>query len=141
MFRTDLRLVFDCIRFSNDKERLYQIIQENENYHQLDEDVYDVIARYARVFGDKKMDVLEGGKVDMCKAMQELRADWIAEGKAEGKAEECRDFIFEFLKELGSISEGLTKRITQECDLRVLREWSRLAARVISVQEFEAGIY
>ena len=85
VFQTDLKMVFDCIRFSEDKERLYRTIQENEGYNQLDEDAYDVIARYTRIFGDKKIDVLEGGKVNMCKAMQELREDWKEEGRAEGR--------------------------------------------------------
>ena len=156
VFQTDLKMVFDCIRFSNDKERLYRTIQENEGYNQLDEDAYDVIARYTRIFGDKKIDVLEWGKVNMCKAMQELREDWKeegrAEGKAEGKAEGMRegkakgkaegrqDMVLELLNEIGTLSERLERRIRQECNLQVLCAWAKLAMRSETIREFEQAM-
>ena len=132
VFQTDLKMVFDCIRFSGDKERLYKTIQENEMHQQLDEDAYDVIARYAKIFGDKKLEVTKGGKVDMCKAMQELRVDWTAEGR--------QDMVFELLKEVGMISEGLVRRIRQERNLQVLCAWAKLAMQVQTIQEFEQAM-
>ena len=89
-------------------------------------------------------DKIEGGKVNMCKAMQELMADskaaGRAEGRAEGRTEERRDVLIELLRGLGSLSDSLWERIRRECDLQVLRDWTRLAVQVRSVQEFEAKI-
>ena len=68
----------------------------------------------------------------MCKAMQEL----MAESRAEGRCE----MIIELLKELGTLSEELISRIQQENDLQVLKGWTRLAARVESIREFEIAI-
>lgn len=139
VFQTDLKLVFDCIRHAVDKERFYQNVLENEEYRRLDEDAYDVIVRYTKVLGDQEIaaeNKVEGGKVNMCKAMQELMAESKAEGKAEGRC----DMIIELLKELGNLPEELVRRIQQEKDLQVLIRWNRLAARVGSVQEFELGM-
>jgi len=85
-------------------------------------------------------DKIEGEKVNMCKAMQELMADSKAAGRAEGRAEERRDMLMELLRGLGSLSDSLWERIRRECDLQVLRDWTRLAVQVESVQEFEAKI-
>jgi len=139
VFQTDLRLVFDCIRHAEDKERFYQNVLGNEEYQWLDEDAYDVIARYTKVLGDREVAVenkAEGGKVNMCKAMQELMADERAEGKAEGRC----DMIIELLGELGSLSEELVHCIRQEKDMQVLSRWNRLAARVETAREFELAM-
>ena len=139
MFQTDLKLVFDCIRHAEDRERFYRTVTENEAYAWLEEDAYDVIARYTKVLGDQEITVenkREGGKINMCKAMQEL----MAESRAEGKAEGTRELVVELLKELGILSEELHHRIQQENDLQVLRGWNRLAARVESIREFEMSM-
>lgn len=56
----------------------------------MDEDAYDVIARYTKVLGEQGITAenkLEGGKVNMCKAMQELMADSKEAGKGPAGAE------------------------------------------------------
>ncbi len=68
--------------------------------------------------------------------MQDLKADWCAEGRAEGRA----DSILELLKDLGTVSEELIRCIMRERDIDVLRSWLKLAARAGSVQEFELGM-
>ena len=105
----------------------------------MDEDAYDVIARYTKVLGDREVAVenkAEGGKVNMCKAMQELMADSKAAGKAEGRC----DMIIELLRELGTLPEELIHRIQREKNLQILSRWNRLAARAESVQEFELAM-
>ena len=132
VFQTDLKLVFDCIRYADDKQQFRSHVLKNPEYASLDEDAYDVIARYTNVLDDNVVAVehkLEGGKVDMCKAMKELMADERTEGR--------RDMILELLKELGSLSEELIQRIRAESNLQVLSGWNRLAACAESVQEFE----
>lgn len=135
VFQTDLKLVFDCIRHAEDKERFHQNVLENEEYQWLDEDAYDVIARYTKVLGDQEIaaeNKMEGGKVNMCKAMQELMADERAEGRC--------DMIIELLKELGNLPEELVHRIREEKELQVLSRWNRLAARAASIREFERAM-
>ena len=138
-FQTDLRLVFDCIRFSKNKEKFHQYVLENPDFSQIEEDAYDVIARYTNVLDGKEIKLenkMEGGKINMCKAMEEIIADKQAEGRAEGRA----DSVLELLKGLGIVSEELIQRIMKERDTEVLRSWLKMAARAGSVQEFELGM-
>lgn len=138
-FQTDLRQVFDCIRFSEDKDRFYKYVMDNPEFSQLDEDAYDVITRYTNVLEGidiKTQNDMEGGKVNMCKAMQELREDWREEGRAEGRAES----VLTLLKRLGDVSEDLMRRIMKEQDKNLLTDWLMLAASAGSVQEFELGM-
>ncbi|MBP3701028.1 MAG: hypothetical protein J6I64_04000 [Lachnospiraceae bacterium] len=135
-FRTDLKLVFDCIRFSKEKEKFYQYVIDNPAFSQLDEDTFDVIARYTNVLKREEVSMeskQKGGKINMCKAMEDLIADGRAEGRAEGRASS----VVELLKELGGVSEELVQRIMGERDINVLRGWIKLAARAGSIQEFE----
>ena len=54
-----------------------------------------------------------------------------------GRIEENKESILEFLSELGPVSETIQKTITQESDLVKLRTWTKLAARVTSIAQFE----
>ena len=70
VFKTDLRQVFDFIRYSKDRGKLKDLIENNPEYKQLDEQAYDVIKEYAHVTELKVK--AEGGKVNMCQALQEI---------------------------------------------------------------------
>lgn len=86
-FKTDLRQVFDCIRMVHDKDGLHRLVWQDEAYQRLDEDAYDMISRYTNMLGEIKIEskyITEEGKVNMCKAMQELLADERAAGIVEG---------------------------------------------------------
>ena len=71
VFKTDLRQVFDFIRYSKDREKLKDLIENNPEYEQLDEQAYDVIKEYAHVT-ELKVKAEKGGKVNMCQALQEI---------------------------------------------------------------------
>lgn len=57
-------------------------------------------------------------------------------GKAIGHAEATLDL----LEEVGVVSEELREKILNQKELEILKVWHRLAARVKSVEEFQAGI-
>lgn len=61
----------------------------------------------------------------------------IQEGIQRGRCMAGRELILEFLEELSHVPEDLRREITQEQDLDTLKRWSRLAARVLSVGEFQ----
>lgn len=90
MFQTDVKQVFDFIRFSKDKRKLKELIEHDPAYALLEEDAYDMVAGYA---GEEEMFKIKdkykkGGKVDMCQGLREWMEDERNEGKTEGKAEE-----------------------------------------------------
>lgn len=85
VFMTDLKQVFDCIRYSDDKEKLYELVMNDPAYKEMDEDTYDVIAEYTST--EQLMEVKqykEKGKVDMCKAIEEMIQDGRMEGLNQG---------------------------------------------------------
>jgi hypothetical protein len=65
--------------------------------------------------------------------------EWKAEGKAEGRAEALRDLL-EML--FGQLPAELVAKLTETHDANVLRQWTVLAARVTSLEQFrrDAGI-
>ena len=93
VFKTDLRQVFDFIRCSKDREKLKDLIENNPEYEQLDEQAYNVIKEYAHVTELKVK--AEGGKVDMCQALQEIMAEEREIGRREEreKIEEEKEIV------------------------------------------------
>ncbi len=88
-FRTDVKQVFDFIRFSKDKKKLKELLEKDAAYRHLDEDACDMVKTYV---GEKEMlkwkeKYRKGGKIDMCQGLREWLEDERAEGKKEGKAE------------------------------------------------------
>lgn len=90
MFKTDVKQVFDVIRFSKDKYKLNELVQQEQAYQMFDEDAYDMVAAYVGEWETMfrwKEKHKKGGKVDMCQGLRELLADERMEGMAEGRAE------------------------------------------------------
>lgn len=88
VFQTDLKQVFDFIRYSENKEKLRELVEKDMAYREMDEDAYDMAVTYAdakELISIKKLHEKEG-KVDMCKALTELIADGREEGIKEGMA-------------------------------------------------------
>lgn len=135
-FLTDLRQVFDCIRYSNNRQSFQEYVLNNSEFKQLDEDAYDVISRYTNFLKRDEISAKskrEGGKIDMCQAVTELMEESKAEGRAEGRA----GLVLDLLKRIGQISDELFQRIMQERDTEVLCNWATLAVGANSVAEFE----
>ena len=84
VFQTDLKQVFDFIKYSNDKNKLKSLVATDAKFSHLKEDTYDVIEKYGRVKGlNKEKYKDEEGKMDMCKAME----DWAKEERELGLQE------------------------------------------------------
>lgn len=90
-FRTDLHEVFGFIQRADDKDKAQKFIEENrEQFMQMEEDAYDVIAELTSAGNLKKLRdkyKTEGGRLDMCKAIDDMVRDGRREGKREGKRE------------------------------------------------------
>ena len=62
------------------------------------------------------------------------------EGRIEGRTEAIRETIFNFLTDYGTISDELKTFLLQEKDEEKLFQWSKIAARVNSIEEFQEKI-
>ena len=87
MFQTDVRQVFDFIRYSENKTALKKLVMEDPYYQAVEADAWEVIVQYAKVGNLVKAEEYyrEDGKIDMCTAIRELMEDERREGFAEGE--------------------------------------------------------
>lgn len=86
VFRTDLRQVFDFIRYAEDKNALAKLVEHDPCFREMEEDAYDVVTCYAHVeeLAERKESYRKDGKVDMCTAIREMVQDGIELGKTQG---------------------------------------------------------
>jgi hypothetical protein len=82
VFHTDIRDVFDFIRCSDDKKRLKELVNGREYFKHMEKDAFDIALNYshAEELGFAKEKYEDGGKVNMCVAIQEMLADSRNEG-------------------------------------------------------------
>ena len=90
-FRTDLKLVFGFVQNADDKEKLQAFARaEEEALSELAEDAYDLISVMT---GTEELDRIKKekqerkGKVNMCKAIDDMLADAREEGRERGRSE------------------------------------------------------
>ena len=105
-FSTELKQVFKYLKYSSDKEKLSQIVNEDE--------VYKHISRRTAVMintvSGTKMKISEGkDEVDMCKAIEDMRKEerekGIEEGIEKGIEKGRNEGIIETLS--GLVNDGL----------------------------------
>lgn len=87
VFRTDVRQVFDFIRFSENKQELMKLVETDAYYKNMDEDAYNVVAHYAnadKLIAIKDYHRKENGQMNMCTALREMIEDGREEGRIEG---------------------------------------------------------
>ena len=129
VFKTDVRQVFDFIRYSNDKYALKKLVETDDYYKNMEEDAFDVAVQYTNA-----MELIEAkeyyekeGSVDMCKALTEL----IEDGKQEGKDEKLKELVEKKVKKGFSVpeiadmleeSEEKIKEIVEQLGLICLKE-------------------
>lgn len=87
VFQTDVKLVFNFIRCSDDKEKLNHLIKSDPAFQKLDRKAYEFMSHYGNAHsllqckGYKE----KGDVVNMCKAFDELYEDWKEIGKEQEK--------------------------------------------------------
>lgn len=107
IFHTDLKQVFDFIRFFNDKKKLKKLVESDPAYQTMEESAYDVAVAFA---GAEKMAKVKrnhekGRKVNMCQALEEMLKDERNEGRNEGRTEgriEGIEILIQTCAELGA---------------------------------------
>ena len=122
VFKTDLKQVFDFIRYSEDPGKLYELVRTDPAYQELDEDAYDVIADYvdSMELREIKKENQEGGKVNMSNVAMKL----IQMGRKEGMEQGIEQGIERGIEQ--GIERGIEQGIEQgrEQGLQALIEMS-----------------
>ncbi len=125
VFQTDIKQVFDCIRYAENPEKLRELIMRDPAYQELDEDTYDVIAEYTKTaeLMEVKSYGQEGDKVNMCGAIEKLIQDGRMEGLNQGieqGIEQGIKALIETCTELGCTREKTLERLVSK--LQISRE-------------------
>ena len=118
VFQTDLKQVFDFIKYSEDKKKLKELIEAEPAYQEMDEDAYDMAAAYANaeeLIAVKKYHGKDG-KINMCKAIKEMLEDERQEGREEGRQVGLQALI-ETCQELGMTKEQATDKVVQKFNI------------------------
>lgn len=86
IFQTDVKYVFDFIRCAENKEKLYELVQNEPYYREMDEEAYNIVSLYTNSLELAKIEAEKGkeGKRDVCQAIKELIEDGRQEGIKEG---------------------------------------------------------
>lgn len=116
VFQTDIKQVFDCIRYAENPEKLRELVMSDPAYRELDEDTYDVIAEYTKTTELMKVKSYgrEGDKINMCGAIEKLIQDGRMEGLNQGieqGIEQGAKALIETCTELGSMREETLERL------------------------------
>lgn len=86
-YHTGLRQVFEAVRYSKNKEKLKNIMEQNkEAYSKIDSDTKDMLDVVANVKIPEKFKTVEDGeeRYDMCKAFEDMRLEGFEEGIEKG---------------------------------------------------------
>lgn len=118
VFRTDIKQLFDCVRYSEEPDKLYELVANDPAYREMEADTYDMIAQYTKT--NELMQIKEygkkEGKVDMCKAIAELIERGRRQGMEQGIEQVIRALI-ETSREFGSTKEETIGRIIEKMEL------------------------
>ena len=134
VFKTDVKQVFDCLRYAEEPDKLYELTANDPSYREMEADTYDVIAEYTRTNDLMKVKTYneKEGKVDMCKAIAELvergRREGIEQGIEQGIAQGVKQGIaqgiergiqgmIETVHELGSTKEDAVRRLIDKMQI------------------------
>lgn len=100
VFKTDVCQVFDFIRCSKDDESMRQLMTKDPEYGKMEEDAYNMAAAYT---GSENLlavkdDYIEGGRVNMCKAIDDLILKGKLEGRVEGELDKTKTIVKNMLR-------------------------------------------
>ncbi len=132
VFRTDIRLVFDYIRYAGQPEKLKELTESNPAYKQMEEDAFDMAVTYAKVrdWIQRKEPHKEKRTVDanehLNKMIQYGMGKGIKQGREEGREEGIEQGIEQGIKALIETCQdlGVTKDATAE---RIVEKFSMSA--------------
>jgi hypothetical protein len=88
-FRTDLKNLFEFLRYSDDKEEIKQRVQNDKEYRTLSEDTTFLLEKLTntKIFKNEKNREQKWRRGDMCKAFEDYKEEGRQEGRMEGRQE------------------------------------------------------
>ena len=113
-FKSSIRYVLECSKYQDDKAKLDEITRKNEEYHHLDKETIQVINTHMNMH--LKYEEEKGGGYNMCKAIDDMRADSRLEGKIENMyelgctIEEISELVGESIERVNEVINAYKER-------------------------------
>ena len=89
MFKTDVKLVFDLIRYSEDKEKL-RTLGKDLRYQKMDEDAREMLKAHIKLPEELEMKIYEDEEMEVAKGFRDWAEEERTIGREEGKLEGIR---------------------------------------------------
>lgn len=112
-FHSEIKMLFELYDRRNDKTEFYKYLKYNEGCRQIDEETIWALGKMLNISTEKlrnRESQKEGGKSDMCRAIEELVADGRTEGRLEGDAERI-------VKSIESTMDNLKVEAARACEI------------------------
>ena len=112
-FRTSIRQLFEVLKNANDKEKMQEVLQNDEKFSNVDRETVEAI----NLFAGTDIDIDEEDEViDMCKAWEEQKN----EGREEGRKKQAMETALK-LKKKGHSLEDIAECV--DFDVETVRKW------------------
>ena len=114
-YTDELKRVFGFVKYQSDREALLKYVQDNEAlFREVSPEEYQTIqvVTHSEELENLVPSEIEGGKINMCKALKELRE----EGREEGRKEGIQATI-ETMQEVGSSKEVTVTKVADKFNL------------------------
>ena len=112
-FRTSIRQLFEVLQNAYDKEKMQEVLQNDENFSKVDRETVEAI----NLFAGTDIDIDEKEEViDMCKAWEEQKN----EGREEGRISQAKVTALKLQKKGHSI-EDIAECV--EFDEETVKKW------------------
>ena len=115
-FHTELNLALKYVKYSKNKNKLTEMIQEDAAYKSVSRktaDMLNIVTSSGLHYKDREE------RVDMCEAIEGIRNDARAEGKAEGKAEGRGEGILDTLISLVKKGRLTLSQAAEEANMSI----------------------
>lgn len=128
VFQTDVKQVFDFIRYSEDRDKLLELVESDAYYKEMDEDAFEVVTKYtnSKELVQAKEYSVDGGKKNVCKAIRDLMDDSMEKGIEKGKElaliETAKNLLDVLSDEVIADKIGLSLEVVQELREKMLRK-------------------
>ena len=88
--KTDLRNVFSYIKYAGDKDKLQNLVETDSDFRHLKRSVAELLNAVTQ----SKLALPEGEEeIDMCKALQDIRAEAITIGTTKGRLDALLELV------------------------------------------------
>ena len=116
-FHSEIRMLFELYDRRNDKAEFYKYLHSNEDCRKIDEETVWALGKMLNINTEKIRNRTvqeEGGRSDMCRAIEEL----IEDGRVEGRAEGClAGDAARIVKSIESVMKNLKVEAARACEI------------------------